>query len=335
MREPILVWRSLPYCSRCGTELPAGEKFCANCGASTTAPLPSAPPLQAKPSHTKRNLALIVILVILVGVVAAASSRAPSQNVTTATTVGELPNGGTVRIGQPFIVKGTDQVPVQVNFTSAWFAMRSGYEIATPPYKLFVLQFQMKNVGIRTTSVFSVLSKWDVLVDKGYIYESELNFYLTSGVQAEQVATNNIIFSILSTTTPLEVRYYDSCAGSTADCSPTFTVDLRGTTIPAREELTLWGQGTGTVFRSCFFYKGKLNFLNITNSGLVAVTVQRIYFGGQAVYENLTSIQPGETVTIGITAPSNLQAGGLQEYEVKVVTTLGNTFTTSCYYEEA
>jgi hypothetical protein len=227
-------------------------------------------------------------------------------------------------------MKGTDQVPVQVNFTSAWFAMRLGYTTATPPYKLFVLQFQMKNVGIRTTSVFSVLSKWDVLVDKGYIYESELNFNLTSDVQPEQVATNNVIFNILATTTPLEVRYYESCAGSTADCSTTYTVDLRSVTIPAQEELIL---GAGSY--SCIFHEGQVNLLNITNSGLVSVTVQTIYFGSQVVYQNPTRIDPGQTVSLAITIPSTLQAGFLQQYEIKAVTTLGNTFTTTCYYEEA
>ena len=67
------MWLSLQYCSGCGTELPVGAKFCANCGASSTASLPPAPPLQAKPSHAKRNLAVIVILVIIVVVVASSS----------------------------------------------------------------------------------------------------------------------------------------------------------------------------------------------------------------------------------------------------------------------
>lgn len=325
------MWWSLPYCSRCGTELTAGIKFCTNCGASTSAPLPTVPPVQTKPSHTKRNLAIIVIFVILVGVVAAASSRGPSQSGTTQTTIGELPTGSTVTIGEPFIVKGTDDVPVQLNFTSAWFAMRYDDTGAVSPNKYFVLEFQMKNVGIRSTSVFSLaFLKWDALVDKGYIYESDnyADWNFSSGVGPAEVATNNVVFNILAATTPLEVRYYDTCAGSTADCSPTFTVNLRGITIPAKEELTVESSSS-----FCAFQNGTVNMLNVTNSGLAAVTIAEVYYADQIVNANPTQIRPGETVGIPITIPSNIQAGFAQQYEIKVVTTQGNTFTENCYYE--
>lgn len=209
--------------------------------------------------------------------------------------------------------------------------MWHGYSGATRPYKLFVLQFQMKNVGIRTTSVFSDLSKWDVLVDKGYIYGSELNFNFTAGVSPEQSVTNDVVFSIIATTTPTEVRYYDSCSGSTADCSPTFTVDLHGVNIPAKEELTI----RGTNVLGCFFTQGKPNLLNVTNTGLIPVTIAAVYYADQIVTSNPTLVQPGETVSIPITIPSNIRPGsGIygEQYDIKVVTTQGNTFTSNCHY---
>lgn len=323
----------MPYCSRCGTEIPAGIKFCTNCGASTSAPLPTVPLVQAKPSHTKRNLAIIVIFVILVGVVAAASSKGPSQSGTTQTTVGELPTGGTVTIGEPFIVKGTDGVPVQLNFTSAWFAMRYSSTGAVSPNKYFVLEFQMKNVGKRSTTVFSLaFLKWDALVDKGYIYESDryADWNFSLGVGPAEVATNDVVFNIQAATTPLEVRYYDTCAGSTANCSPTFTVNLRGITIPAKEELTIT---SSSYF--CIFRKGIVNLVNVTNSGLTPVTITTVYYANQIVSANPIQIQPGQTVSIPITIPSSIQAGSFlsAQYEIKIITTQGNTFTSNCYYE--
>ena len=319
----------LPYCSRCGAELASGVTFCTSCGARVGAPLAPPTPLQAKPSHTKRNLAIIVIVVILVGTVAAASSHSTSQGGIMQTTTSVLTSGSTVTFAEPFIVQDTDNVPVQMNFTGAWFQMGAGYDYvgATSPNKLFVVQFQMKNVGIRTTTVFSALSKWDVLVDKGYIYESELNFNFTDSVDPTQVVTNDVVFRILATTSPTQVRYYDTCAGSTADCSPTYTVDLNGVTIPAREEL----QFAGGAF--CNLQQGAANLVNVTNTGLSPVTMATIYYDNQVVSSAATQVQPGETVSIPITIPSSIQPSSLQQYELKVVTATGNTFTTGCYYE--
>lgn len=279
----------------------------------------------------KRNLAIIVIVVILVGILAAAS-RTPSQNATTTqTTIGEIPSGGNVTVGQPFIMTGTDSVPVQVNFTSAFFALHfsSGflsYVDAAPPDKLFVLRFQMRNVGVRTTTAFSSVSNWDVVVDSGYIYQPALDFNLTGSLDPQQTITSGVVFKILATTTPVEVRFYDTCPGSTADCSPTYTVDLIGVSIPPEEELTLPSS------LSCFFYNGTLNLLNVTNSGLASVTIVGVYYSNQLVSSNPATIQPGETVSMPITIPSTVQPGSGQ-YEIKVLTSQGNTFTSSCYYE--
>jgi hypothetical protein len=328
----------LPFCSRCGSEVKAGIKFCTNCGTPTGAPLPGAPPRAvfppalSKPSHRKRNLAIIVIVVILVGILAAAS-RTPSQTATVvSSTIDEVPVGGTIAMGQSFMMQGTDDVPVQVNFTTAWFSMGGsyGYNGATPPNKLFVLQFQMQNVGIRTTTVFSSLAKWDVLVDKGYIYENQLNWNFTNDLDPTQVSTNDVVFSILSTTTPTQVRYYDTCVGSTADCSPTYIVDLSNIAISAKEELTF---AYSNPF-ACLFQNTTANVLNVTDSGLIPVTISTIYYDGQSVSTTPTRILPRETVSIPITIPSNVQAGMMKQYEVKIVTTSGNTFTMNCYYAE-
>lgn len=229
-------------------------------------------------------------------------------------------------MGEPFIVKGTDDVPVQISYTAVFEAMHYDLWDAASPNKLFVLEFQMKNIGIRTTTVFSSLSKWDVLVDKGYIYESEFNFNLTANVDPEEVVTNDVVFKILASTTPTAVRYYDTCLGSTAGCSVTYRVDLTGVNIPAKEELTI-----GSAF--CIFYNGTANLLNVTNSGLAVVTVADVYYANQLVSSNPTTIQPEETVSIPINIPASIQPGFAKQYQIKVVTTAGNTFTTNCYYE--
>jgi hypothetical protein len=279
----------------------------------------------------KRNLAVIVIIVILVGIVAAAPSHGSSQGSTAETTTSELTSGSVVTLGQPFIVKGTDDVPVQVKFTTAWFSMGGGYgyDGAVPPNKLFVLQFEMTNVGMRTTTVFSGLSKWDVVVDKGYIYDSQFNLNFSDKVDPAQTVTNDVVFAILATTTPTQVTYYDTCAGSTADCSPTYMVDLSGKTIPVKEEL----QFAEKSLFSCSLQQGVANLVNVTNTGLGPVTIADVYYADQIVSSAPAQVQPGQTVGIPITIPTSVQPGFAQQHDLKVVTTSGNAFTTSCYYE--
>jgi len=327
------LWLSLPYCSRCGTEVPVGVRFCTNCGASTTAPLPTAPPLQAKPSHAKRNLAIIVILVILVALVAGAYSRAPQNATPQTTTTQELSTGSTVQFGQAFIMRmGSDEVPVEITFNGTWYERSAGYsQGAESGYKYFALQLRARNVGVKETFIFSTLSIWEVLVDKGYLYQAKFHPFSGETIRPVEVKSDVIAFEILESTTPLEVRYYDACLGSTENCSPTFVLTLHGITIPAKEELTI---GSSSSY-FCGFHKGTVNLLNVTNSGLITVTVATVYYADQIVNANPTQMQPGETVSIPITIPSNIEAGFAQQHEIKVVSTSGNTFTTNCYYEES
>jgi len=308
--------------------MPVGTKFCANCGASTTAPLPIAPHLQAMPSHTKRNLAVVVILVIVLAVAASASSRNQSQNPTSqTTTTQEFSTGGTVIFDQAFDMKmGSDEVPVEITFNGTWYERSAGYYQAESGYKYFALQIRARSMGIKETFLFSPLSIWEVSVDKGYLYQAKFHPFSGETIKPEEVKSDVVAFEILESTTPLEVRYYDTCLGSTSTCSPTFVLNLRGLTIPLKEELTIQSS------YSCIFHASKANLLNVTNSGLALVTIASVYYAGQMVSSSPTTVQPGETVSIAVTIPSSVQSGFLQEYEVKVVTTQGSTFTSSCYY---
>jgi len=224
---------------------------------------------------------------------------------------------------------GSDEVPVEITFNGTWYERFAGYSQAESGYKYLALQLRTRNVGVKETFVFSPLSIWEVWVDKGYLYQAKFHPFSGETIRPEEVKSDVIAFEILESTTPLEVRYYDTCLGSTESCSPTFVLTLHGITIPAREELTI--ESSSSYF--CAFHKETVNLLNVTNSGLILVTIATVYYADQIVNANPTQIQPGETVSIPITIPSNIQAGFAQQYEIRVVTTSGNTFTSDCYYE--
>ena len=70
----------LPYCSKCGREIEAlgntGQSICPNCGIVLlfAPPPPIAPSRPIRPSNIKRNIAIAVILIIIIGIFASASS---------------------------------------------------------------------------------------------------------------------------------------------------------------------------------------------------------------------------------------------------------------------
>ena len=62
----------MPFCSRCGKELPSDAKFCLECGASVAAPIPTAPAITAKPeSKTGRNIVIAIALILVLLVIGA------------------------------------------------------------------------------------------------------------------------------------------------------------------------------------------------------------------------------------------------------------------------
>lgn len=83
----------MPFCSRCGREIPSGMKFCMHCGTSMTAPLPTpptTPPQPPKPSHATRNIIAVVMLVLLIGAFAAALSVPRPETTTPQTTTPQM-----------------------------------------------------------------------------------------------------------------------------------------------------------------------------------------------------------------------------------------------------
>jgi hypothetical protein len=211
----VLGVNRLPYCPTCGTELKPNEKFCTNCG-SPVEPSP-ATKSPSTPWHIRRNIAALVLVVALVGVLLAALSPSPSQTATTTqgttivsstfpSTSGEL----AVQLGQPFVINGseTNNIPVQLTLTGMWFATDYEYVHADAGYKVFVISMEAKNLGTRETSVPTLGT--EVTVDKGYIYGASYDPFVgpdKGSLRPTEVKDDAVAFSILATTTPVKVTF--------------------------------------------------------------------------------------------------------------------------------
>jgi uncharacterized membrane protein len=198
------------------------------------------PSLPAKASHVRRNVAVIGIVILLVAILAASISSRPSG-----TTSSEVQEGGTVTIGQTIIVKfGENEVPVRFIFNSASFNGTIGEFHATPDsgYKFLVLDVSLRNVGNREVQTYMVGDKWEVTVDKGYVYQEFSSFGTVQTpsftLRPEEEKVGYIVFEILKDTTPLEVRYYKPSSNS-----PSMILNLRGYTY----QTALASQGYLTV----------------------------------------------------------------------------------------
>jgi hypothetical protein len=275
-----------------------------------------APP--RKPSHVKRNILVLVIVVLFIGIIVAASNtpRNTTTSMTTQTTA-ELQSGSSIRIGEPFIMEmGSDNVPVQFSFTSA--KLSNGYEgggWADLGYKFLVLSIHAKNIGDRETSLFSIFSKWEVTVDKGYVYQAKDEpFSFMKSIMPEEERDGHLSFMILATTSPTEVRYYSTCAGSTESCDPTFLLDVKGIdqTVQVYETLSL------------SYYEIANDYGSIRlgiRSGGYNVTIDRILLNGTVV-SNSRTILTGLT---DILVPFNFKQG--TNYKLEIITVAGNSFT--------
>lgn len=230
----------MPFCSRCGKEVPPSSTFCMHCGSPVAAPVPRPPPSKpAKVSHLKRNLVVMGIIILVLVVIAAGSSLGPSGTTST-TTTSTVQEGGTVTIGQPIIVNfesslTQNEVPVTFIFNSASFNTTVGeyHSKADSGYKFLVVQVSVKNVGDSEVENYVVGDKWEVTVDKGYTYGLWSGESLFSVVQSpwttlqpQDQTTGYIVFEILNDTTPLQVIYYKQ-----PDSSPTIVLNLQGYTI--------------------------------------------------------------------------------------------------------
>jgi hypothetical protein len=309
----------LPHCWKCGKELPPETKFCTYCGTALAAAVP--PPVMSaarKASHTKRNILVIVIVVLFIGVIMAASSTPRNIGTsTTAETTTELQSGSLIRIGEPFNMKmGSDEVPVQFTFTSARLTLGYDYTWADQGYKFLLLSIHARNMGNRETSLFSIFSKWEVTVDKGYVYEAkDTPFSLVNSIKPEEEIDSELTFMILTTTSPTEVRYYSTCMGSTANCDVTFLLDVKGIdqSVQVYEKLSL---------ESCQMVDEKAR-LEIKNEGAYNVTIDKILLNGTVVSNEKTILVAGHWTEVLV--PVNLKQG--TGYGVEIMTVAGNSFT--------
>ncbi len=117
-----------------------------------------------------------------------------------------------------------DDVPIEYTFTSVWYASEYGHDKADEGYKFLLLEIQVRNIGIKETHLF--FYRWEVIVDKGYIYEA-MTDDLPISLRPEDTKIGHVVFEILATTNPLEVHYF----GNAVSTGPTFILDIRNESI--------------------------------------------------------------------------------------------------------
>lgn len=260
--------------------------------------------------------------VLLIGIVAIALFTGQPSTPPTGTTAAQLQEGGTVSIGQPFIMKfGTDEVPVRVVFDAAWFTTTHEYSEAESGYKFVVIQLKAQNIGNKEVDTFGPLDKWEVTVDKGYLYQAKSSPYLD--VRPEETKTGYVTFEILEQTYPTEVRYRQFLSSS-----PSIRLNLREyhlvtTTAAARESLYL---------DSYKWLENRTLILEVRNYGSVTAIVHRVYIDALLVSDQDFLTKPSSVVEIMCSTPLDLSLEPGSRHEVRIVTMVGNTFEFTVYY---
>ncbi len=243
----------MSFCSRCGKNIPTNAKYCMHCSTTTSAPLPSKPITTSEPkkeSHIKRNILIVVTLILVIGAFTAASSPSEDEKSTentsstfeatpqTTPTSPEIPQATRlplleldrrVHVGESYIIEGAEEIPVIITFNSVYYTGKKDWHRADEGYKFLVLDMQLKNVGMEETKCLPHYGyDWEVTVDKGYIYDDEAVTIEYLSLRPEDVKTGYVIFEILKTTNPLEINcnYYDG--------DIIFTMDLRNQQITTK-----------------------------------------------------------------------------------------------------
>ncbi|MEM2107643.1 MAG: hypothetical protein QXV46_07540, partial [Candidatus Bathyarchaeia archaeon] len=239
-------------------------------------------------------------------------------------TIPQLQEGGKVTIRQPFILKfGTDDIPVKIVFDSAWLTTTHEYYEAESGYKFLIVQLTAQNIGKKEVVAFNWLDKWEVTVDKGYLYMSKSQPWMAR-LRPEEKKTEQIIFEILQETSPVEVKYYRFLSASQS-----VTLNLKGydfptKTVTAKESLTIW---------SYEWPKGGTLTIRIKNYGSVSATIDKVYIDELLAYDEDILVKPGASVEIRCINPAGLSLRSNNSYKVKIVTVVGNTFESTVYYK--
>jgi len=263
------------------------------------------------------------MFVLVIGIFAVALSVPRPPAVPGGPTVPQVQEGGTVTIGQPFILKfGTDGIPVKFVFDSAWFTTTHEYYEAESGYKFLIVQLTAQNIGNKEVIAFSWLDKWEVTVDKGYLYESKSKPSLN--VRPEEKKEEHIIFEILQETSPVEVGYYKFLS-----TSPSVVLSLKGVgfatkTVAAKEWLTI---------DSYEWPKGGTLTIQIENYGSVSATIDKVYIDELLASDEDKLIKPKAVAEVKCSNPQGLSLKSNNIYKVKIVTTVGNTFESTVYYK--
>lgn len=115
-----------------------------------------------------------------------------------------------------------------IEFTSVYFTdYKKGYT-ADEGYNYLVLELNLKNIGNKETRCMTKVYHWEAVVDKGYIYEDARDTIYRTLIRPEDEVTRYVMFEILETTKPTEIRCYDWSE------SILFIVDLQDQTITTK-----------------------------------------------------------------------------------------------------
>lgn len=320
----------MPFCSRCGKELPPRATFCMHCRTSITAPIPSRPPMPpppVKPAHATRNILVVATLVLLIGISTIALSIPRPPVTPEIPTTPEIQESGTVSTGQPFILKfGIDGVPVKTVFDSAWFTTTHEYYEAESGFKFLVIQLTVQNMGSKEVLAFSSGDQWEVVTDRDYVYKAKYEPWLLgelNRIRPEEKKIGYVMFEIPQETNPIGVRYQKFLS-----ISRDILLNLKGYSFPTRTVVAK----EILIVESYNWPEGGTLTLRIKNQGPVTAAIDKIYIDGFLVSEEDKLVKPKSAVEVKCNDPAELSLKLWSAYTAKLVTMAGNTFESTVLY---
>jgi len=201
----------LPFCTKCGSEFAAGVRFCPSCGASVSMSAASGPVAKppAKPSHTKRNIlvGVIVVLVVLIGMAAAGHLLNPTtQTGTELATASTTPTSAVLQTtSQPPTTAAGTQYDVVIKYTEKYTNSIGGMD-AKQGYTFLIMTVQIQNNGDRE---FSTNALDFYVVINNIKYSADFSgFSLSDSIQSVELQKGGTISGSIAFQVPVATTDY-------------------------------------------------------------------------------------------------------------------------------